>query len=56
MSGQEHAVLVSCDLVGIPDDLRDAVRLHLRQGAEGLDPMKVVLRAYPSRHYFADSS
>jgi hypothetical protein len=42
-SGGEQAVLVSCDLVGIPDDLRDAVRLHLRQGTDGPDPMKVVL-------------
>jgi hypothetical protein len=44
-SGGEQAVLVSCDLVAVPDDLRDAVRRHLREGADGLDPMKVVLGA-----------
>jgi hypothetical protein len=41
-SGDEQVVLVSCDLVGVPDPLRDAVRARLT-GAEGLDPKKVVL-------------
>ena len=44
-SGGEQAVLVSCDLVAIPNDLRDAVRQHLRDGADGLDAMKVFLSA-----------
>jgi hypothetical protein len=44
-SGGEQAVFVSCDLVGIPNDLRDSIRAHLRQGAEGLDPMKVIFNA-----------
>jgi len=40
----EQAVLVSCDLVGVPDSLRDAVRARLAD-AEGLDPMKVIMSA-----------
>lgn len=43
-SGDDHAVLVSCDLVGIPDELRAAVRAGLADTA-GLDPMKIVLNA-----------
>ncbi|MFW6145802.1 MAG: hypothetical protein ACOC7R_00545 [Planctomycetota bacterium] len=45
-AGDEQAVLVSCDLIGIPDSLRDAVRARLA-GADivGLDPAKVVLSA-----------
>ena len=42
VSGDEQAVLVSCDLVGVPDPLRDAVCARLGD-AEGLDPKKVVL-------------
>lgn len=41
-AGGEQAVLVSCDLVGVPDSLREAVRERLA-GAEGLDPAKVIL-------------
>jgi hypothetical protein len=43
-SGQEQAVFVSCDVVTIPDELRDAVRDHL-QGQADMDPMKVILHA-----------
>lgn len=42
---EDHAVLVGCDLICISDELRDAVRSHLRQEADGPDPMKVVLNA-----------
>ena len=30
-SGSTHTVIVSCDLVGIPDELRDAVRARVRE-------------------------
>jgi hypothetical protein len=40
----DHAVIVSCDLVCIPDPLRDAVRARL-SGVAGLDPRKVLLHA-----------
>ncbi|MBM4050658.1 MAG: hypothetical protein FJ279_36640, partial [Planctomycetes bacterium] len=39
----DHAVLVSCDLVTISDELRDAVRERLKPRAPGLDPVKVFL-------------
>ena len=42
---QDHAVLVSCDLVGVSDELRDAVRARLAGRTDGPDPMKVVLNA-----------
>lgn len=42
--GDDHAVLVSCDIVSVPDALRDAVRARLG-GVAGLDPRKVVLHA-----------
>jgi len=38
-------VMVSCDLVGIPDDLRDAVRAELRQALPAVDPRAVFLNA-----------
>ena len=41
----DQAVLVSCDLVCISDELRDAVRSRLAGRAKGLDPSKVVLNA-----------
>lgn len=44
-AGSDHAVMVSCDLVSIPDALRDAVRSRLPASCPGLDPMKVVLNA-----------
>ena len=44
-SGADHAVLVSCDLVGIPDELRDATRRLLADRPDGLDPMKVFFNA-----------
>lgn len=40
----DHVVFVSCDVVSIPDALRDAVRGKLL-GAVGLDPRKVILHA-----------
>ncbi len=40
-----QAVMVSCDLVAIPDELRDAVRDHLRERLPELDPMNVVFNA-----------
>ncbi|MBL9212489.1 MAG: hypothetical protein JNL92_18660 [Opitutaceae bacterium] len=40
----DHVVFVSCDVVSIPDALRDAVRARLRS-AGGLDPRKVILHA-----------
>jgi hypothetical protein len=40
----DHVVFVSCDVVSIPDALRDGVRGKLR-GAVGLDPRKVILHA-----------
>ncbi|NLF32790.1 MAG: hypothetical protein GX591_18110 [Planctomycetes bacterium] len=43
-AGGEQAVLVSCDLVGVPDSLRDAVRARLGD-AEALEAAKVVLFA-----------
>lgn len=44
-SNGEHMVLVSCDTVTIPDELRDAVRERLYEKAVEFDPMKVVLHA-----------
>ena len=41
----DQAVMVGCDLVGVSDELRDAVRAQLLRKAEGLDPAKVVLHA-----------
>ena len=41
-SGEEQVVFVSCDLVGIPDVLRDAVRSKL---PEGIRPESVVMNA-----------
>lgn len=45
-SGEDHAVFVSCDLVAVPDEMRDAVRRSVgrRQPAE-LDPRKIILNA-----------
>jgi len=42
---EDHAVLVSCDLVGVSDELRDAVRARLAARGDGPDPRKVVLNA-----------
>ncbi len=41
----DRAVLVSCDFVGIPDSLRDAVRSRLRIRLPELDPLLVCLNA-----------
>lgn len=43
--GEDHAVLVSCDVVGVPEALRDAVRALLGERSLGLDTRKVVLNA-----------
>jgi hypothetical protein len=40
----EHVVFVTCDVVSIPDKLRDSVRARLAK-LQGLDPMKVILHA-----------
>jgi hypothetical protein len=40
----DHAVIVSCDFVCVPDPLRDAVRARL-SGVAGLDPRKVFFHA-----------
>ncbi len=42
--GQVHAVLVSCDIIGIPGELVAAVRKRVT-GIEGLDPESIVLNA-----------
>ena len=42
---EDHAVFVSCDLVAISDELRDAVRARLAASGDGPDPNKVVLNA-----------
>lgn len=44
-SGDEHAVFVSCDLIGITDELWDAIRNRLGELTDDIDPMKVVLNA-----------
>ncbi|MDF2721146.1 MAG: hypothetical protein K0Q59_821 [Paenibacillus sp.] len=44
-SGEEQAVFVSCDLVVISDELRDAVRSRLARQENVLDPMKVIIHA-----------
>lgn len=44
-SGPEQTILVSCDLVGISDELRDAVRQVVAGSLPGVDPLKVVLSA-----------
>jgi hypothetical protein len=41
----ERVVMVSCDLVSIPDSLRDAVRAELRALAPELAPTDIVLNA-----------
>ena len=43
--GSDHAVMVSCDFVAIPDALREEVRSRLSASCPGLDPTKVVLNA-----------
>ena len=43
-SGDDHAVLISCDLVCIPNELWAEVRQGLN-GVAALDPMKVVMHA-----------
>lgn len=44
-SGPEHAILVSCDLVGISDELRDTVRRVVTEALPDVEPLKVVLNA-----------
>ncbi len=42
---EDHAVMVSCDLVSIADAMRDRVRELLGEQLPGLDPMKVFINA-----------
>jgi hypothetical protein len=44
-SGSEHSILVCCDVVTIPDLLRDTVREKLRTQLPQINPMHVVLNA-----------
>ena len=44
-SGAERAVLVSCDLVAVSDELRHAVRQRLAGSLPGLDPLRVIFNA-----------
>ena len=44
-NGDEQAILVSCDLVGISYSLVDAVREKLADNDVGIDPMKVIISA-----------
>lgn len=48
--GDEQAIFVSCDVVTIPDDFRDAVRMKLAGNEAGLDPTKVILHATHTHH------
>jgi len=45
IDGQDQAVLVSCDFIGIPNNLRDEVRRRLKTQIDDLDPMKVIINA-----------
>ncbi len=45
LEGNDQAVMVSCDLVTISDELRDSVRAAISEHAPGLDPKKVFLNA-----------
>ncbi|MDY0169203.1 MAG: hypothetical protein RBS80_21855 [Thermoguttaceae bacterium] len=42
---EDWAVLVSCDLVSIADEVRDRARERLREKLPDLDPMKVLINA-----------
>jgi hypothetical protein len=42
-NGQDHAVMVSCDLVSISHVLRDTVRREVAEMIDGPDPKKIVL-------------
>ncbi|MBQ7033686.1 MAG: hypothetical protein IJN25_08535 [Clostridia bacterium] len=42
---KEQCIFVSCDLVGVPANLVDAVREKLSGNEYGIDPMKVILNA-----------
>ena len=44
-AGGEQVVMVSCDLVGVPSGLLEAIREHLEGNTAGLDPMKTVFSA-----------
>ncbi|WP_127584724.1 hypothetical protein [Paenibacillus koleovorans] len=44
-SGTEQVVFVSCDLINIPDALRDRVRLQLQGQADAPDPTQVIFNA-----------
>lgn len=42
--GDDHTIMISCDIIAIPDSVRDAVREKLKSVA-GIDPKKVFLNA-----------
>ncbi len=44
-SQDDHVVFVSCDLVGAPANLIDAVRENFKNNTFGIDPMKIILNA-----------
>lgn len=44
-SSKDHLLLVSCDLVSIPNSFRDAVRTLVSQRNREIDPMKIILHA-----------
>ncbi len=43
--GNDAVIFASCDLVTIPDDIRDAIRAKLEQADPGFDPAKVLFNA-----------
>ena len=44
-SETDQCIFVSCDLVGVPANLIDAVRDNLKDNRYGIEPMKVILNA-----------
>jgi len=44
-SGTDHVIFVACDLVCIPDTVRDAVRAKIRTISDGPNPAKVIFHA-----------
>ncbi len=43
--GDEHVVFVSCDLVAISDELRQAVAEHIAAEADAPDPARIIINA-----------
>lgn len=44
-AGEQCAIMVSCDLVAIPDNLLEAVRAQIKQRLPEIDPLNVFLNA-----------